>query len=87
VPDADPQKKTFTSVADADAKFAAAGVAKNKHVIAYRGGGTSATIDLFLLHQLGFDDRSQTPCCCYRVHTSRDNLADQCIVFPGFSEA
>jgi thiosulfate/3-mercaptopyruvate sulfurtransferase len=54
----DPQKKTFTSVADAEAKFAAAGVAKNKHVIAYCGGGISATIDLFLLHQLGFDDLS-----------------------------
>jgi thiosulfate/3-mercaptopyruvate sulfurtransferase len=54
----DPQKKTFTSVADAEAKFAAAGVAKDKHVIAYCGGGISATIDLFLLHQLGFDELS-----------------------------
>jgi thiosulfate/3-mercaptopyruvate sulfurtransferase len=54
----DPQKKTFTSLADAEAKFAAAGVAKEKHVIAYCGGGISATIDLFLLHQLGFDDLS-----------------------------
>jgi thiosulfate/3-mercaptopyruvate sulfurtransferase len=54
----DPQKKTFTSVADAEAKFAAAGVAKDNHVIAYCGGGISATIDLFLLHQLGFDDLS-----------------------------
>ena len=25
-------------------------------MIAYCGGGISATIDLFLLHQLGFDD-------------------------------
>jgi thiosulfate/3-mercaptopyruvate sulfurtransferase len=54
----DPQKKTFTSVADAEAKFAAAGVSKDKHVIAYCGGGISATIDLFLLHQLGFDNLS-----------------------------
>jgi thiosulfate/3-mercaptopyruvate sulfurtransferase len=54
----DPQKKTFTSVADAEAKFAAAGVVKDKHVIAYCGGGISATIDLFLLHQLGFNDLS-----------------------------
>jgi thiosulfate/3-mercaptopyruvate sulfurtransferase len=54
----DSQKKTFTSVADAEAKFAAAGVVKDKHVIAYCGGGISATIDLFLLHQLGFDDLS-----------------------------
>jgi thiosulfate/3-mercaptopyruvate sulfurtransferase len=52
----DPQTKAFTSLADAAAKFAAAGVAKDKHVIAYCGGGISATVDLFLLHQLGFDD-------------------------------
>ena len=51
-----PQTKVFTSLADAAAKFAAAGVAKNKHVIAYCGGGISATIDLFLLYQLGYDD-------------------------------
>lgn len=52
----DPQTKAFTSLADAGAKFAAAGIAKDKHVIAYCGGGISATVDLFLLHQLGFDD-------------------------------
>ena len=54
----DPQKKTFTSLADAEAKFAAAGVTKGKRVITYCGGGISATIDLFLLHQLGFNDLS-----------------------------
>jgi thiosulfate/3-mercaptopyruvate sulfurtransferase len=54
----DPQRKTFTSLTDAEAKFAAAGVAKDKHVITYCGGGISATVDLFLLHQLGFDDLS-----------------------------
>jgi len=53
---ADPQTKAFTTLADAMAKFAAQGVTKNKRVIAYCGGGISATIDLFLLHQLGFDD-------------------------------
>jgi thiosulfate/3-mercaptopyruvate sulfurtransferase len=52
----DRQSKAFTSLADALAKFAAAGVSKDKHIIAYCGGGISATIDLFLLHQLGFDD-------------------------------
>jgi thiosulfate/3-mercaptopyruvate sulfurtransferase len=52
----DPQSKTFTPLADAAAKFAAVGIAKNRHVIAYCGGGISATVDLFLLHQLGFDD-------------------------------
>src|SRR5258706_503591 len=38
------------------AKFTAAGISPDKHVIAYCGGGISATLDLFLLHQLGFDD-------------------------------
>jgi thiosulfate/3-mercaptopyruvate sulfurtransferase len=54
----DPQQKTFTSLTDAEAKFAAAGVEKDKRVIAYCGGGISATIDLFMLHQLGYDDLS-----------------------------
>ena len=52
----DPQNKDFTTLADAMAKFAAAGVTKDKRVIAYCGGGISATIDLFLLHQLGYDN-------------------------------
>jgi thiosulfate/3-mercaptopyruvate sulfurtransferase len=51
-----PADKTFTDLADAEAKFQAAGVTKDKHVIAYCGGGISATVDLFLLHQLGYDD-------------------------------
>jgi thiosulfate/3-mercaptopyruvate sulfurtransferase len=54
----DPQQKTFTSLTDAEAKFAAAGVEKDKRVIAYCGGGISATLDLFMLHQLGYDDLS-----------------------------
>ena len=48
--------KDFTSLADAAAKFEAQGVTKDKKVIAYCGGGISATIDLFLLHQLGYDN-------------------------------
>ena len=52
----DPKTKHFTSLADASAKFAAQGVTKDKNVIAYCGGGISATIDLFLLHQLGYDN-------------------------------
>ncbi|MBV8122186.1 MAG: sulfurtransferase, partial [Alphaproteobacteria bacterium] len=52
----DPQSKTFTTLDDAAAKFAAVGVGKDRHVIVYCGGGISATIDLFVLHQLGFDD-------------------------------
>jgi thiosulfate/3-mercaptopyruvate sulfurtransferase len=48
-------QKDFTTLSDAEAKFVAAGVSKDKRVICYCGGGISATIDLFLLHQLGHD--------------------------------
>jgi thiosulfate/3-mercaptopyruvate sulfurtransferase len=47
--------KDFTSLSDAEAKFGARGVTKDKRVICYCGGGISATIDLFLLYQLGHD--------------------------------
>jgi thiosulfate/3-mercaptopyruvate sulfurtransferase len=47
--------KDFTALSEAEAKFAAQGVTKDKRVIAYCGGGISATIDLFLLYQLGHD--------------------------------
>ena len=50
-----PENKAFTSLSNAAANFAAARVTRDKRVIAYCGGGISATIDLFLLHQLGFD--------------------------------
>ena len=52
----DPATKGFTTLADAAEKFAAKGLAKDKHIICYCGGGISATIDLFLMHQLGYDD-------------------------------
>jgi thiosulfate/3-mercaptopyruvate sulfurtransferase len=52
----DPATKCFVAPADALAQFAAAGIDRDRRVIAYCGGGISATIDLFLLHQLGFDD-------------------------------
>ena len=52
----DPATKGFTTLADAQQKFTAQGVAADRHVICYCGGGISATIDLFLLHQLGYDD-------------------------------
>jgi thiosulfate/3-mercaptopyruvate sulfurtransferase len=52
----DPETKAFVPPADAEAKFAAQGVTKDKRVVAYCGGGISATIDLFLLHRLGYDN-------------------------------
>jgi thiosulfate/3-mercaptopyruvate sulfurtransferase len=51
----DPQTKAFVPLADAEAKFAAQGFRKDKRVVAYCGGGISATIDLFLLHRLGYE--------------------------------
>jgi thiosulfate/3-mercaptopyruvate sulfurtransferase len=51
----DPATKAFTPLADAEAKLTARGVTKDRDVICYCGGGISATIDLFLLHQLGYD--------------------------------
>ena len=52
----DPSTRTFVPLADAEAKFATQGLRKDKRVIGYCGGGISATIDLFLLHRLGYDD-------------------------------
>jgi thiosulfate/3-mercaptopyruvate sulfurtransferase len=52
----DPRTKAFVPLADAEAKFAAQGITHDKRVIAYCGGGISATVDLFLLHRLGYRD-------------------------------
>jgi thiosulfate/3-mercaptopyruvate sulfurtransferase len=52
----DTATKGFVSLGDAQARFNAEGVSKDKQVIAYCGGGISATIDLFVLHQLGYDN-------------------------------
>ena len=51
----DPAAKTFTTLADAETKLTARGVTNDRDVICYCGGGISATIDLFLLYQLGYD--------------------------------
>jgi thiosulfate/3-mercaptopyruvate sulfurtransferase len=52
----DPESKTFLPLADAEKKFASAGVTKDKRVVAYCGGGISATIDLLQLYRLGYDN-------------------------------
>jgi thiosulfate/3-mercaptopyruvate sulfurtransferase len=51
----DPDSKAFVPLADAEQKFAAQGFSRDKRVIAYCGGGISATVDLFMLHRLGYD--------------------------------
>lgn len=52
----DAKHKTFVPLEEAEATFAAQGITKDKRVIAYCGGGISATIDLFQLHRLGYDN-------------------------------
>src|SRR5579859_4689855 len=51
----DPGTKAFVPLAAAEQTFAAQGFSRDKRVIAYCGGGISATIDLFMLHRLGYD--------------------------------
>ena len=51
----DPATRTFVPLTDAEAKFAIQGLRKDKRVVAYCGGGISATVDLFLLHRLGYE--------------------------------
>jgi thiosulfate/3-mercaptopyruvate sulfurtransferase len=52
----DPTTKAFVPLSDAETKFAAQGITRDKRVIAYCGGGISATVDLFLLHRLGYQN-------------------------------
>ena len=52
----DPATRAFMPLADAEKNFAAQGITKDKRVIAYCGGGISATIDLFQLYRLGHDN-------------------------------
>ena len=52
----DPADGTFVSLDEARRAHEAAGVTPDKHVVAYCGGGISATVGLYLLHQLGYPD-------------------------------
>jgi thiosulfate/3-mercaptopyruvate sulfurtransferase len=52
----DPHSKAFVPLAEAAQKFASLGITKDKRVIAYCGGGISATVDLFLLRRLGYQN-------------------------------
>ncbi|MBR0692176.1 sulfurtransferase [Bradyrhizobium lablabi] len=52
----DPKSKAFVPLAEAEQVFAAQGITRDKRVIAYCGGGISATIDLLQLHRLGYDN-------------------------------
>jgi len=52
----DPEAKTLLPLARAKQAFEAAGVTPNRRIISYCGGGIAATLDAFLLHQLGYED-------------------------------
>lgn len=52
----DAKLKHLIGLDAAAAKFAEQGISKDKRVICYCGGGIAATLDLFVLHQLGYDD-------------------------------
>ena len=51
----DPETHAFLPPEAASERFDAVGVNDATPVIAYCGGGISATVDLFLLHQLGYE--------------------------------
>jgi thiosulfate/3-mercaptopyruvate sulfurtransferase len=51
----DASTKTFKPLAETREAFAAQGITGDKPVVAYCGGGISATLDLFVLYQLGHD--------------------------------
>ncbi len=52
----DPETKELRSPETVARAFAAAGADPDKRIIAYCGGGIAATLDAFLLHQLGYTD-------------------------------
>ncbi len=52
----DPSNGAFVALDEARRLHEEAGIDRGRHVVAYCGGGISATVGLFLLHQLGYDD-------------------------------
>ena len=51
----DTETRAFVPPESTAETFDSVGAGNRKRVIAYCGGGISATVDLFLLHQLGYD--------------------------------
>jgi thiosulfate/3-mercaptopyruvate sulfurtransferase len=52
----DPQTNAFIPLDQARARLAAIGADPGKRIVCYCGGGISATMGLFLLHRLGYDN-------------------------------
>ena len=53
-----PDTKEFIEFDRIAAAFTAAGLAPDKRILTYCGGGIAATLDAYLLHQLGYKDIS-----------------------------
>lgn len=51
----DPDTNTFVSVQQAAAAFERAGADPSRSALVYCGGGIAATLDAFVLHQLGYE--------------------------------
>lgn len=54
----DPEINTFLPAEEAALKFRNAGVNAERSTVVYCGGGIAATLDAFVLHQLGFETLS-----------------------------
>lgn len=54
----DPETNTFVPAERAKAAFDAAGADQSRETLVYCGGGIAATLDAFLLHQLGHENVS-----------------------------
>ncbi len=54
----EPESNTFLPAEQAAAKFRSAGVDPAQRTLVYCGGGIAATLDAFVLHQLGYRDLS-----------------------------
>lgn len=52
----DPATQSFAAPEAVAARFEAVGASRDKRIILYCGGGIAATLDGFLLHQLGYQD-------------------------------
>jgi len=52
----DPASMAFRAPEEVAATFAAVGADRGKRILLYCGGGIAATLDAFLLHQLGYTD-------------------------------
>jgi len=51
-----PETREFIDLNQVSRAFEAAGVTKEKRILNYCGGGIAATLDAYLLHQLGYTD-------------------------------